>query len=68
VKPIQAEGQTFDPRFHEAVMHGEGEEGKVVAEVQTGYMLNDRVLRPAMVVVGKGKQEKPAEGEEKAEE
>jgi molecular chaperone GrpE len=71
VKPIQAEGQTFDPRFHEAVTYGEGEEGKVVAEVQTGYLLHDRVLRPAMVVVGKpsgprgGKEEKPPEGEEK---
>ena len=41
-------------------MFGEGEEGKVVAEVQRGYMLGDRVLRPAMVVVGQGKKP-PAE-------
>ncbi len=54
VRQIEAEGQPFDPRFHEAVMHGEGPEGKVVAEVQRGYKLHDRVLRPAMVVVGKG--------------
>jgi molecular chaperone GrpE len=54
VRQIEAEGQTFDPRFHEAVMHGPGPEGKVVAEVQRGYKLHDRVLRPAMVVVGKG--------------
>jgi molecular chaperone GrpE (heat shock protein) len=50
------------------VMYGEGEEGKVVAEVQRGYKLDDRVLRPAMVVVGKGKEkkkEKPPEGGEK---
>jgi molecular chaperone GrpE len=64
VSQIEAEGQPFDPRFHEAVMYGEGEEGKVVAEVQRGYKLNDRVLRPAMVVVGKGKEQKPPEGEE----
>jgi len=67
VSLIEAEGQPFDPRFHEAVMYGEGEEGKVVAEVQRGYKLGDRVLRPAMVVVGKGKEqkeEKPTEGEE----
>lgn len=64
VSQIEAEGQPFDPRFHEAVMYGEGEEGKVVAEVQRGYKLNDRVLRPAMVVVGKGKEQKPSEGEE----
>jgi len=64
VSQIEAEGQPFDPRFHEAVMYGEGEEGKVVAEVQRGYKLNDRVLRPAMVIVGKGKEEKkPPEGE-----
>jgi molecular chaperone GrpE len=71
VSQIEAEGQPFDPRFHEAVMYGEGDEGKVVAEVQRGYKLNDRVLRPAMVVVGKGKEkkeEKPTEGEEKPEE
>ena len=64
VRQIETEGQPFDPRFHEAVMHGEGPEGKVVAEVQRGYKLHDRVLRPAMVVVGKG-EGKPAEEEKK---
>jgi molecular chaperone GrpE len=71
VTQIEAEGQPFDPRFHEAVMYGDGEEGKVVAEVQRGYKLHDRVLRPAMVVVGKGKEkkkEKPTEGEQRPEE
>jgi len=63
VSLIEAEGQPFDPRFHEAVMYGEGEEGKVVAEVQRGYKINDRVLRPAMVIVGKGKERKAPEGE-----
>ena len=57
VRPIEAEGQPFDPRFHEAVAHVDGEEGKVLSEVQRGYKLHDRVLRPAMVVVGKGKAE-----------
>jgi len=54
VKPIQSEGQDFDPKVHEAVAHVPGEEGKVVAEVQRGYTLHDRVLRPAMVAVGNG--------------
>ncbi len=64
VKEIQTEGQDFDPRYHEATMFGEGEDGKVVAEVQKGYMLGDRVLRPAMVVVGRGKpSEQPPEGQ-----
>jgi ribosomal protein S6 len=37
--------------------------GMVVAEVQRGYKINDRVLRPAMVIVGKGKEKKPPTGE-----
>lgn len=65
VSIIEAEGQQFDPRYHEAVMHAEGEEGKVLAEVQRGYKLYDRVLRPAMVVVGEGKEEE--EGPPKAD-
>jgi molecular chaperone GrpE len=67
VSIIEAEGQQFDPRYHEAVMHAEGEEGKVLAEVQRGYKLYDRVLRPAMVVVGKGKEEESKEQGEKKE-
>ena len=58
VSEIKAEGETFDPNVHEAVMYGEGEEGKVVVEVQKGYRLGDRVIRPAMVVVGKKAEEK----------
>ena len=53
VKEIEADGQSFDPNVHEAVTFGEGEDGKVVAVVQKGYKLGDRVIRPAMVVVGK---------------
>jgi molecular chaperone GrpE len=63
VTPIQTEGQAFDPRFHEAVAHAEGEEGKVISEVQRGYKLHDRVLRPAMVVVGKETAEEEGRGE-----
>jgi len=61
VRPIPTEGQMFDPRIHEAMSYVEGEEGKVLAEVQRGYLLHDRVLRPAMVVVGKGKQNESTE-------
>ena len=53
VTEIEADGQTFDPNLHQAVTFGEGEDGKVVGVVQKGYKLGDRVLRPAMVVVGK---------------
>jgi molecular chaperone GrpE len=55
-KPIEALGQDFDPNLHEAVIYedAEGQDGKVIAELQRGYRLNDRVLRPTMVKVGKG--------------
>jgi len=67
VSEIKTEGETFDPAVHEAVMFGEGEEGKVVAEVQRGYMLGDRVIRPAMVVVGQAKREAEAKGERESD-
>jgi molecular chaperone GrpE len=54
VEEIPADGQTFDPSIHEAVSQGPGEENKVIAVVQKGYKLGDRVIRPAMVVVGNG--------------
>ncbi len=66
VKPIEAEGKQFDPRLHEAITHEEMEgyeDGQVIEEVQKGYMLGDRVLRPSMVRVAK----KPQEREEKEE-
>ncbi len=74
VTVIPAEGQPFDPAVHESVMEAEGEAGKVLAEVQRGYKLHDRVLRPAMVVVGKGSEQgtgdsgQQEEGSEKKEE
>jgi molecular chaperone GrpE len=54
VTEIPADGETFDPSLHEAVSQGPGEENKVIAVVQKGYRLGDRVIRPAMVVVGNG--------------
>jgi molecular chaperone GrpE len=58
IKPIQAVGEPFDPNLHEALRQAEGEEGIVVEEFQKGYMMNDRVLRPAQVVVGNGEEAK----------
>jgi molecular chaperone GrpE len=54
VKPIEALGKEFDPREHEAVMRdGDPDEATtVVSELQRGYRMHDRVLRPAMVKVG----------------
>lgn len=54
VKPIGPTTHAkFDPKLMECVEVVEGEEGRVVSEVLTGYLLNDEVLRPAMVKVGK---------------
>lgn len=60
VSEIPADGQDFDPNVHEAVMFGEGEEGKVIGVVQKGYGLGARVIRPAMVIVGQGQKTEPA--------
>lgn len=54
VEEIAADGETFDPAMHEAVAQAPGEDHKVISVVQKGYRLGDRVIRPAMVVVGKG--------------
>jgi molecular chaperone GrpE len=54
VKPIAAQGETFDPAYHEAVMREETDdypENTVISEFQKGYLIHDRLLRPAMVVV-----------------
>jgi molecular chaperone GrpE len=56
VKPIEALGADFDPNVHEAVVQeasSEHREGEVMQELQRGYMLGDRLLRPAMVKVAK---------------
>jgi molecular chaperone GrpE len=57
VKAIEALGADFDPNFHQAVIHeptSEHREGEVIEELQRGYLLGDRLLRPAMVKVAKG--------------
>jgi molecular chaperone GrpE len=56
VTPIEAHEQPFDPNHHEAVMQETSDAfppNTVVKELQKGYMLRDRLLRPAMVVVSK---------------
>ncbi len=58
---IKALGEPFDPKLHEAAMHANGKEGIVIEELQKGYKLHDRVIRPAMVVVGNGEEEEKKE-------
>lgn len=60
VTPIETLGKDFDPTQHEAVLFEEGadpQHGKVVAELQKGYKLGDRVIRPALVKVGQMPEE-----------
>jgi len=57
VKPIEALGADFDPHFHQAVSYEPADgrrEGEVIEEFRRGYMLGDRLLRPAMVKVAQG--------------
>lgn len=63
VSAIKAEGEPFDPNLHEGAMHAKGKEGIVIRELQKGYRLYDRVLRPAMVVVGQGETGENESGE-----
>jgi molecular chaperone GrpE len=56
VKPIAALGRPFDPHVHEAVMQREDPEvegNTVLQEVQRGYLLNERLIRPTMVIVSR---------------
>jgi molecular chaperone GrpE len=56
VRPVEALGADFDPHFHQAVVYEPAEgrrDGEVIEEFRRGYMLGDRLLRPAMVKVAK---------------
>lgn len=56
-------GEPFDPNLHEAVGNARGKEGIVAQELQKGYKLHDRVIRPATVMVGNGEIDEESESE-----
>jgi molecular chaperone GrpE len=63
IKPIEAEGQRFDPNRHQAIAEVAGQTpGTVVHVVQPGYTIGDRLLRPAMVTVAKNDAGSPNSG------
>ena len=67
---IEARGKKFDPNIHQAMTEIEddnAEVGTVIQEIQPGYMLGDRLLRPALVGVAKRKNSKTEEKNEKKE-
>jgi molecular chaperone GrpE len=56
VRPFEALGMDFDPNLHQAVVHESSpdhREGEVIGELQRGYLMGDKLLRPAMVKVAK---------------
>ncbi len=56
-EPIEAEGQEFDPNFHQAILQQPSTDvpaGNVMLVTQSGYKLHDRVVRPAQVIVSSG--------------
>ena len=61
VKPLKSEGEIFDPNFHQAVTQEESDscpENTVIKELQKGYTLHGRLVRPSMVIVSKKSTEK----------
>ena len=68
IRKIEVKGKIFDPNLHQAMAEIEDNNfkpGDVVQEIQPGYMLGERLLRPALVAVAKKKDGKNEEKEEK---
>ena len=70
IKKIDTKGKKFDPNFHQAMSEIEDdktEPGSINQEIQAGYMLGERLLRPALVSVAKKKDKKVEETKDKKE-
>ena len=70
ITKIDAKGKKFDPNLHQAMAEiesNETEEGTIVQEIQSGYMLGERLLRPVLVGISKKEKSKIKEKEEKKE-
>ena len=68
IEPIECINKKFDPHFHQAMLEVENntkESGTVVQEIQKGYMMKDRLLRPSLVGVAKKREEKEKKEEKK---
>jgi molecular chaperone GrpE len=71
IKKIDTKNKKFDPNLHQAMSETEddnAEAGSIIQEMQSGYMLGERLLRPALVSVAKRKEEKKQEKSEKKDE
>ena len=68
IKKIDSSGKKFDPNFHQAMSEIEDDKvdsGTILQEIQAGYMLGERLLRPALVSVAKKKSSKDQENKDK---
>ena len=74
INPIESIGKKLDPNLHQAMMEIEDENeesGIILQEIQKGFMMKDRLLRPALVAVSKKvkqKEQNSSENEQKSEE
>ena len=71
IKKIDLKNKKFDPNFHQAMSEIEDDEtdpGTILHEIQSGYMLGDRLLRPSLVSVSKKKSSKDQENSDKKKE
>ena len=71
IKKIEAIGKKFDPNLHQAmteILDDKVESGTIIQEIQFGYMLGDRLLRPALVAVSKKNSSKTGEIKQKKDE
>ena len=71
IKKIETKGKKFDPNMHQAmteIENDKSETGSILQEIQAGYMLGDRLLRPALVAVYKKNNQKNGENDKKKKE
>ena len=70
IKPIDSINKKLDPNFHQAMMEIEDdtkEPGTIIQEIQKGFMIKDRLLRPSLVAVSKKTEKKDEKSEENKE-
>ena len=70
IKKIDSQNKKFDPNFHQAMSEVEDDKadpGTILQEIQAGYLLGERLLRPALVSVSKKKSSKDLENKDKKE-
>ena len=71
IKKIESQNKKFDPNFHQAMSEVEDDKvdpGTILHEIQAGYLLGERLLRPALVSVSKKKSSKDQENKDKKDE